>query len=168
METKGGLPPAYEFWKRVDAARNERGWTTVELQERSGVDRSTVSRLRTSKRAPLPETVNKLAEALGIPRREALELAGLVVLSPAERALYDVVAEQQQVVKAAVEGDAETEELLRKLSPRRRALLEEFREKERQRLARIAEDVAREAEESSARFAAMVRIEADETGITEQ
>jgi transcriptional regulator with XRE-family HTH domain len=160
-----GLPPAHKLWERVESERNRRGWTTVELQERSGVDRSTVSRLKTSRRSPLPETVNKLADALGIPREEALALAGLVT-SPAERAPHDAVTAPQPAVNVAVGGDSETETLLAKLSPRRRQLLEEFRETERRRLERMAEDAAREAEEANARFAKLVRIEADESGIT--
>lgn len=166
MDRDSGLPPAYRLWERVESERNARGWTTVELQERSDVDRSTVSRLKTSKRRPLPDTVNKLALALDIPSQEALALAGLVT-SPAERALHDAVTAPQPVVSVAVEGDADTAELLSRLSPRRRRLLEEIRETERQRLARIAQDVAREAEEANERFAHLVRIEAEESGISE-
>jgi transcriptional regulator with XRE-family HTH domain len=167
MDRESGLPPAYRLWERVESERNARSWTTVELQERSGVDRSTVSRLKTSKRSPLPETVNRLADTLGIPRREALELAGLVV-SPVERVLQDAITAPQPAVRVAVEGDADTEELLQKLSPRRRRVLEQIRESERQRLERIAQGVALEAEEANARFAELVRLEAEETDISDR
>lgn len=159
-----GLPPARRLWERVESERNNRGWTTVELQERSGVDRSTISRWRTAKQSPLPEKVNRVADALGIPREEALALAGLIA---GERGLADAITAPQPVVSiTAVEGDAETAELLARLSPHRRRMLEEFRKSERERLARIAENAAREAEEANRRFAQLVRIEADESGMS--
>ncbi|MFD1940571.1 helix-turn-helix domain-containing protein [Nonomuraea mangrovi] len=164
--SESGLPPARRLWERVESERNNRGWTTVELQERSGVDRSTVSRLKTSKRSPLPETVNKLADTLGIPRQEALALAGLVG-APNVRSPEDAITAPQSVVSIVnVEGDADTDELLARLSPRRRRLLEQFRESERERLARIAESVARETEEANRRFAELVRSEAEETDLS--
>lgn len=161
-----GLPPAHELWKRVEDERNKRGWTTVELQERSGVDRSTVSRWKTAKQSPLPEKVNALADAFGLPREDLLVVAGLIS-SPVERAPHDAITAPQPAVTLDVKGDAETEELLDRLSPRRRRLLEEIRESERQRLARIAQDAAREAQEANDRFARLVRIELEESDISE-
>ncbi|GGS88204.1 helix-turn-helix domain-containing protein [Nonomuraea spiralis] len=166
MSDSSGLPPARRLWERVENERNQRGWTTLELQKRSGVDRATVSRWQHAKRAPLPETVNALADALGLPREELLALAGLIT-SPVERVLREAVTAPQPVVSAAVEGDAETQELLARLSPRRRRFLEEIRESERQRLARIAQDAAREAREANDRFARLVRIEVEESDISE-
>lgn len=159
--SESGLPPARAFWERVESERNSRGWTTVELQERSGVDRSTVSRLKTSKRSPLPETVNKLADVLDIPRDEALRLAGLV----AAPSVHDAVTAPQPAVVSIgiVEGDADTEDLLSRLAPHRRRFLEQIRESEKERLVRIAEDVTREAQEANKRFAELVRIEAEES-----
>lgn len=160
-----GLPPARRLWERIERERNERRWTTLDLEQRSGIPRSTVNRWKTAKRSPLADTVIPIADAFGIPRRELLQLAGL---SPGEPAPHEAVTAPQPVVTIAdVGGDAETEELLSRLSPRRRQLLEEFRASERARLARLAEDAAREAQEVNARFAELVRIQADESGILE-
>lgn len=160
--SESGLPPARRLWERVEGDRNKRGWTTVELQERSGVDRSTISRWKTAKQSPLPEKVNAVADALAIPREEALMLAGLLVTP--DRSPPDAVTAPQPVVSIAnVEGDADTEELLARLAPKRRRFLEQIRESEKARLERIAENVAREAEEANRRFAELVRIEADES-----
>lgn len=114
----------------------------------------------------MPEKVNAVADSLGIPRDEALELAGLLATSP-DRSPPDAITAPQPVVSIGiVEGDADTEHLLERLSPRRRQVLEKIRETERQRLVRIAEDVARETEEANKRFAELVRIEADESDIS--
>jgi transcriptional regulator with XRE-family HTH domain len=163
-----GLPPAYKLWERVESERNQRGWSTTELQERSGVDRATIYRWQKSKRLPLAETVNALADAFGIPRRELLTVAGLTVDSPAGSGDRGQATDPQPVMAIPdVEGDEATEELLGRLSPRRRQVLEEIRKSERQRLTRIVQEVAREADEANARFARLVRLEADEADIKE-
>lgn len=160
-----GLPPARRLWERIEHERNERGWTTLELERRSGVRRQTVNRWKTSPKAPLAESINPIADALGIPRRELLALIGS---RPARREPSDEITVPMPVVDVAtVRGDAETEALLARLSPRRRQMLEEFRASERARLERIAEDAAREAKEVNARFAELVRIQADEADISE-
>ena len=69
---------AYDFWLRVRNEQAARGWTDVELQERSGIPRGTVDRLAKGKRPPLARVVNSLADALGIDRTEAYRLAGRV------------------------------------------------------------------------------------------
>lgn len=165
MVDDSGLPPARRLYERVETERKQRGWSLAELERRSGVARSTTHRWKTGKTVPQPETVIPVADALGIPRLDALRLAGLLVDSPAERALEDAVT--QPLVNVDVEGDGTTAELLARLSASRRAMLERFRQSERQRLARMAEDAARETYEANRRFAELVRIEADESGITE-
>lgn len=160
-----GLPPARRLWERIERERQERGWTTLELEKRSGVLRQTVNRWKTAKKSPLAESVNSLADAFGIPRAELLALVGSASV---KRASHEEVTVPMPIVDiATVQGDAETEELLSRLSPRRRKLLEEFRESERARLARLAEDAVREAHEANARFAELVRIQADETDKSE-
>lgn len=69
---------AYDFWLRVRNEQDARGWTDVELQNRSGIPRGTVDRLAKGKRPPLARVVNALADALGIERDEAQRLAGRV------------------------------------------------------------------------------------------
>lgn len=163
MEERG-LPPARRLWDRIEAERQERGWTTLELEKRSGVRRQTVNRWKQAPRAPLAESVNPIADALGLPRKELLALIGG---SPKRRDSNDEVTVPMPVVNiSTVRGDAETEELLARLSPRRRKMLEEYRESERARLERIAEDAAREAQEANTRFADLVRIQADESDIS--
>lgn len=67
---------AYDFWLRVRSEQAARGWTDVELQDRSGIPRGTVDRLAKGKRPPLARVVNSLADALGVDRDEAYRLAG--------------------------------------------------------------------------------------------
>lgn len=82
-------PAAALYW-RVERARARKGWSAIDLARRSGVDRSTVRRMRTSRRAPLPATVVALAEALAIDVDEALHLAGIIGL-PQQAAQPDVL-----------------------------------------------------------------------------
>ncbi|TDE39946.1 XRE family transcriptional regulator [Nonomuraea mesophila] len=154
--TERGLPPARRLWERVERERNARGWTTLELEKRSGVDRSTVSRWRTARRAPRPETVNAIADAFGLPRHELLGDAGLLS-SPMKRGLHDAITAPMPAVDHAVTGEDDTDDLLAKLPPARRALLEQVRAAERERLERIAVAAVREAEEANRKFAALVR-----------
>jgi len=58
------------------------GWTNTELHARSGVSRSTVEKWATQQQPPQPRTVNAVADALGIPRAEALRLAGILTDAP--------------------------------------------------------------------------------------
>lgn len=69
--------PAYAFWVRVRTEQAERGWSDSELYRRSGVSRNTIKGLKTRTRTEA-DTVNKLADALEIPRDEAYRLAGLL------------------------------------------------------------------------------------------
>ncbi len=52
------------------AAREARGWTLAELARRSGVHKSTVSRLERGEIEPSLRTVEKLEAALGLARGE--------------------------------------------------------------------------------------------------
>lgn len=69
---------AYPLFERVNAERAEKGWTWTRLRERSGVARSTISNWQTNQATPRPDTVNAVADALGIPRLAALKLGGVV------------------------------------------------------------------------------------------
>ena len=145
-----GLPPARRLWERVDSERAARGWTALDLERESGVDRGTVARWKTAKRAPLPETVIAIADALGVPRYDLLELAGRTSALP-----RSVLAERPPEISGPlpVVGDDDTDELLARLPASRRRLLQDIRESERERLER-------EVNEASRRFADLVRKEA--------
>ncbi len=54
----------------------------TDLHEKSGIARSTVNNLRTSTRPPLLRIVNALADAVGLDRVEAAQLAGLLPAEP--------------------------------------------------------------------------------------
>lgn len=69
---------AYGLFERVNNERAEQGWTWMRLQERSGVARSTIYSWAKIQTPPQPATVNPVADALGIPRIEALRLAGIL------------------------------------------------------------------------------------------
>lgn len=81
-----GAGVAYAFWLRVEQERAEKGWSKTELAEAatrratsgSRIHRPTIDNLRTSTRAPQPRIVNAIADALGIERAEAHQLAGIV------------------------------------------------------------------------------------------
>lgn len=68
---------AYQLWAAVEDERLNRGWTAVRMAEHIGLPRNTISRLQTSPRKPQVPTVHRIADALGIDRTEAEEMAGL-------------------------------------------------------------------------------------------
>lgn len=76
--------PAYGLYRRVLQEVALKGWTKVELREQTGVARSTVEAWASQPRPPQPRTVNAVADALGIPREEALRLAGVLTDAPEE------------------------------------------------------------------------------------
>jgi transcriptional regulator with XRE-family HTH domain len=73
---------ALEFWKRVEQERIRRDWNQEQLWRESGIPPSTLNRLRTGTQPPRTRTVNALADALGIDRIEAAQLAGLIPTPP--------------------------------------------------------------------------------------
>lgn len=75
MEDKAA--PARPLWDRLEHERSIKGWGVKELAERARLQRSVIYRLKTGTRPPWPETVVALADAIGIPRAEAVKLAGL-------------------------------------------------------------------------------------------
>lgn len=82
---------AYPFWVRVNARMVELGLLQTEFAERSGIPSQTMNRLKTLRRKPRVGTVHALADAAGIPRDEAEQLAGLVP-TPATGGSADVRA----------------------------------------------------------------------------
>jgi len=69
---------AWPLWARIKKVIADKGWNSLELQERTGIARQTVGNLEVSTRAPQARIVNQIADALGIDRYEAHQLAGLV------------------------------------------------------------------------------------------
>ncbi|WP_168220941.1 helix-turn-helix domain-containing protein [Actinomadura sp. WMMA1423] len=53
---------------RVHELRTARGWTLAELGRAAGLTRETVRNIETGDTAPLPESLDALASALGVPR----------------------------------------------------------------------------------------------------
>ena len=60
----------------VRRLREQRGWTSYELAERSGLNRSIVSKLERDLRSPSPETLAKLADALEVGVEDSYAAAG--------------------------------------------------------------------------------------------
>jgi transcriptional regulator with XRE-family HTH domain len=74
---------AFQLYQRVERERALKGISTVALSQESGVSRSAVSKWATQSHTPQPEKVNAVADVLGIPRIEALRLAGILLDSDA-------------------------------------------------------------------------------------
>lgn len=69
---------AFPLYQRVATERARQGWTWTRLTARAGVARSTINSWAHITTPPQPEKVNAVADLLGIPRLEALELAGIL------------------------------------------------------------------------------------------
>lgn len=141
-----GVPraPAARLWERVERERKRRGWTKVELAERTGLGRATIDGLN-KERKPLDRTVHRLAEVLGIPLDEALQLAGLYEDRP----------------EPAEPGtqDRELDELLARLPPQRRAEMERWRQEEHERMRRLREEAREDYQRSMRRISDAIRRE---------
>ncbi|WP_433252954.1 helix-turn-helix domain-containing protein [Streptosporangium sp. CA-135522] len=143
MSEGAATPPARALWERVINEMNIRGWTKIELAAQTGLGRNTVDLMKTNRRPPLARTVNKLADVLDIPRKEAYRLAGLDPSEAPERE-----ASEEEIALNATDADIERlEELLAGVSERRRRRLEQIRDEERERfnrqLAQAREDYRR-------------------------
>jgi hypothetical protein len=110
-----GRGVAYELWLRVEQERARQGLTKLDLWRRMksalgdgpSPARTTIDNLRDSTRAPSPRIVNALADALGIDRGEAAQLAGIV--PPATSAEVDV---RDSIRRSATYTDEEKRALL--------------------------------------------------------
>lgn len=74
--------PARPWYLRALEEASLRGWSKAELCERAGVARTTLDKWETNPRKPQARSVNAVADALGIPRSEALQLAGVIASVP--------------------------------------------------------------------------------------
>lgn len=113
---KAKREPTTEFGKRLRELREKRGLTQPQLAEMCGVSLAHISMLETGYRENVPrrKTVLLLAEALGVPKAEMLELAG-----------YEVTADDKSEKPNAVETAIKTDKLLRE--DQKRLLLEQYR-----------------------------------------
>ncbi|MCP1354608.1 helix-turn-helix domain-containing protein [Aneurinibacillus migulanus] len=59
--------------KRIKELREQKGLTTVELSQKSGVSQSTISQIENSKRGASTKTIQKLAKALEVPSSYLLQ-----------------------------------------------------------------------------------------------
>ncbi len=75
-DRRGGV--AYNFWLRIEQIRLDRGMTKDDLHKLSGVAKTTIDDLRTRTGKPHIRTVHALADAVGLNRTEAAQLAGLL------------------------------------------------------------------------------------------
>ncbi|GAA2608194.1 hypothetical protein GCM10010399_43800 [Dactylosporangium fulvum] len=83
-----GRGPSYPFWARIQREISEQGITLRELVKRSEVTHTVIGSLAHSgirDRAARQRNVIALAKALGIPKSEALQLAGLAPVKPDPR-----------------------------------------------------------------------------------
>jgi transcriptional regulator with XRE-family HTH domain len=74
--------PARPLWDRIETIRIAEDWSRSHVADLAGLPRSTIDRLKTNRNPPVAKTVNKIADAFGIPREEAAMLAGLHVAVP--------------------------------------------------------------------------------------
>lgn len=130
-------PPARALFDRAEREWRHRSWTISDVATRTGLSRATIYRLRMGKRPPLAETVNKIADLLGIDRDHAYELAGLTSTP------------DETVVRAAIEGDAAHETELRQTEDGAVIITvdKDLPEEERRRIARLAQQMAHEVTE---------------------
>jgi transcriptional regulator with XRE-family HTH domain len=112
--------PARPLFERIETIRANAGMTKSRLAEITGVPRGTVERWRDQKRPPLPESVMKVADALGIDRGEALRLAGVLDGVPPPADPGDVVAELRARLAESHATLAEIERRLAELEGRDR------------------------------------------------
>lgn len=93
--------PAHGLYLRVLERLALTGMTKTELRKRTGVARSTIDSWATQTTPPQARTVNKVADALGIDRVEALRLAGILDGAPAAEDQLTPLDEFERVALAA-------------------------------------------------------------------
>lgn len=105
-------PPARPWYDAVIEELALKGWTKAELTERSGVAKSTIDNWAKNPRKPQSAKVNAVADELGIPRKRALRLAGIIASAPdvpkevqdAVRKAWPDPADQQRVIESIAES----------------------------------------------------------------
>ena len=70
--------PARPLYDHVEGIRIRKGWTKTQLARAAKTDRGTIEKWKQQPRAPLPQTVRGVANALGMDLELALKLAGIL------------------------------------------------------------------------------------------
>lgn len=146
MTRHEGIAPAYELWRLLERERLRRGWTSVELARHLRMGRTTIDGLRLG-RLPSVQTVNRIADFLGVDRQEAYALAGLLDIPDSDRPKPSEIA------------DREIRNLLSRLPERRRRALERILDDERARYDREIRQAREDYERARQRIEAMARSE---------
>lgn len=146
MTRDEGIAPAYELWRLLERERLRRGWTSVELARHLRMGRTTIDGLRRG-RLPSVQTVDRIADFLGVDRQEAYALAGLLDIPDSDRPKPSEIA------------DREIRNLLSRLPERRRRVLERILDDERARYDREIRQAREDYERARQRIEAMVRSE---------
>lgn len=126
------------------------------MTRRAGIARKTYDRLLDQPKKPLPETINKIADALGIPRPDAYALSGL---DPSTAVVEEAAVQEEAVVGDGAAADEALEELLARIPERRRLELERIRMEERERYKRLLAEAREEYERSLGRIERILRTE---------
>jgi len=112
-------PPARPWFDLVTKNIAVRGWSVVELTRRATVSRPTIYGWRDNPGKPQAAPVNAVADVLGIPREQALRLAGVIASEPEPLVDPEVAA----ILRRRYPDEAE--EIIAELERRRAARLSE-------------------------------------------
>jgi transcriptional regulator with XRE-family HTH domain len=98
---------AFALYQRVERERALRGLSSIALAESSGVARSTIAKWAIQQNTPQPEKVNAVADVLGIPREEALRLAGILTDQPnSEGIIPECIVEREVLATEGLSDEA--------------------------------------------------------------
>lgn len=90
------LAKARQTGNKLKVYRVKRKLTAAELSEKAGVDRAAISHIENNRRRPRPETVLKLAFALGFEVDSAEQAAEILGIQMSKRQVPEVEAAQSQ------------------------------------------------------------------------
>ncbi|GAA2516866.1 helix-turn-helix transcriptional regulator [Winogradskya humida] len=121
---------AYRLWLEVEKRRAAQQMSKVDLAKFTGLNRTTIDGLETSRRRPSSRVVHAYADLFGIPRDEAEELAGIV---PPQQDM-DV---RSAISESTVYTDAQKKILL--------SVIEEFEQASAQRIEQVFENTEESA-----------------------
>ncbi|MFB4276082.1 hypothetical protein ACBJ59_12360 [Nonomuraea sp. MTCD27] len=72
------VPPGLPLWRASEQKRVEEGIQKYEWIAQIGIGRKSYDRLTTQENPPITRTVKKIADRIGMPIEEAMQLAGLL------------------------------------------------------------------------------------------
>lgn len=153
--------PAYGLWLRVQRELHDRGWTISDLRRKAGVSRQTIYNLEAG-RTPMPATINRLADTLGIPRNEAYRLAGRDLPAPVTPTAGRTGDNGTDNAEGSVDFDAMIRDAIARLPERRRRALERILAEERARYERMMEQARADYERAVQRVAEMAQMDLEQ------